>query len=418
MPTLTRTIHCIAVDDLGSLASASVTDTPMGTRHTQTDAITKALEMPASTLAQRLPKVRPGDGLVLVVPSSAAHTRPFALTTKRWASAREDVMASVETLFPLGADDARVGVLDMATEGDAAEHGCLVALGSASVRPIIEHVHAALGRTPDAVLAPVQCLPALGVQSEAHAVVLEDVGLGEVVEHTLRFGVPSAMGSAPSDATPGVTRVCLPGVSTETAPDARAITLPELALAGALTPTVSRTVTAPVDGTMPAARSRWLVPAACLLLAGGLLWAALAAPGVRSERALADIATRQADMESDVLRVNALRRDALAQHQRLDDAVAPLLASWTPTLPDLQSVRSALPDDAFLHEVVLEGDKLTVKGVAPEANRVLRAIEESDAFDRAAFVAPPSPALDANGAVIGERFHIDARRLSTNGGAR
>jgi hypothetical protein len=151
-----RTTHCLALDSDGALACATVVDTPLGARATLVERIDGALELPAPRLADRLPKIRRSDALVVVCPSEMVSARPFAISAKSWPGAREDIIASVETLFPLTPDDARVGLLDMAPDDLAtdAERACLLAVSAHALRPWLEHLRAALGRAPDCVLAP------------------------------------------------------------------------------------------------------------------------------------------------------------------------------------------------------------------------------------------------------------------------
>lgn len=408
MVHLTRTTHCLAADSEGTLACATVADTPLGARFTTAEPVGSALEMPADQLRARLPKVRKGDALVFVIPSELASLRPFTITSKQWPGAKDDVVASVATLFPLTPDDARLGLIDLAADpdDDAPARACLVGASAAALRPWIEHLRAALGRAPDAILAPVQCLPALGLQREAGVRVLEPAGVGETVEHTLAFALPTDIARAPSN-DDRVATYRLPGA--EGPPHAHGVSLTDLALAGALTPTVSRRHAAPLQGAMPSARSRWLLPACALLLAIGAVWGALVAGDARTRTRLQEIAQESAALEPDALRVSALRRDALAHQALLDNAIAPTLARWTETLPDLEAARAAIPEHAWLFDIELTPTTIDVSGVALEPRDVLRRIESSTAFTGARFVTPPSPASQYEG----ELFHIVASRTST-----
>ncbi len=407
MPHLTRTIHCFAADDAGRLAVASVTDTPLGAKASLIEAIPGALEMPAGQLASKLPTIRKGDGIVFVCPSSLASPRPFALTVKNWPGAKDDVLASVATLFALTPDDARVGLLDLAKD-DADEaatpKGVLVAASAAALRPWLEHLHAATGHTPGAVLAPAQCLPALGLRDE-HSRVLEAIGPDETVEHTLRFGEPTDIASSPTHDDPAPART-LPGATASGG--SGAISLAELALAGALTPTVAGARTAPVQGAMPAPRSRWVLPAACVLVAGVLMWFALRAPEARTQALLREIDAREQQIAPDARRVSALRDEARTLHTLLDGVIAPTINPWTPALPDLQAARDAMPEGVWLYDISLTQQGIEINGVAPDARAVLRAIESSRAFTGASFGMPPAPVPDR----AGERFRLVAQRTS------
>ncbi|MEM1424903.1 MAG: PilN domain-containing protein, partial [Planctomycetota bacterium] len=404
----------LAADDAGALACATVRDTPLGASSSLVEAIDDALATPADRLRERLPAIKRSDALVFVCPSSLVSTRPFALTARTLPAAREDLVASVATLFPLTPDDARLGIIDLAPtddpSDDAAPRGALLAASAHALRPWLEHIHAVTGRTPDAVLAPAHCLPALGFQNEASARVLESLGPGETVEHPLRFGLPAELARTPDAASPEPAHA-LPGASP--ANSGRALRPAELALAGALAPTASRTRIAPLQGELPTPRARWLLPAACLALASVLAFLALRAPEARTRALVRDIEARNTSIEPDVQRVSAVRREALALQALLDDALAPTLARWSPTTPDLEAAHDALPEGVWLSSLALTETELRIAGVARDPRAVLRAVESSSAFEGAAFTMPPAP-VPAVGPDSepepGESFRLTARR--------
>jgi general secretion pathway protein L len=75
----------------------------------------------------------------------------------------------------------------------------------------------------------------------------------------------------------------------------------------------------------------------------------------------------------------------------------------------LEALSKLLPDNTYLTELQLEGDKLRLTGVTREAPSLIRLIEESPHFGRASFFAPTT-ALPNEG---GERFHIETHARPT-----
>jgi general secretion pathway protein L len=75
----------------------------------------------------------------------------------------------------------------------------------------------------------------------------------------------------------------------------------------------------------------------------------------------------------------------------------------------LEALSKLLPDNTYLVELQLEGDKLRLTGVTREAPSLIRLIEESPHFSRASFFAPTT-GLPNDG---GERFHIETHARPT-----
>ncbi|MFG1377107.1 PilN domain-containing protein [Xanthobacter autotrophicus] len=73
----------------------------------------------------------------------------------------------------------------------------------------------------------------------------------------------------------------------------------------------------------------------------------------------------------------------------------------------LEALSQVLPDDTYVTELQMEGDKVEVAGVSREAAALVRLLEQSRQFAEATFVAPTTRAAGE----AGERFHISARIL-------
>jgi general secretion pathway protein L len=70
----------------------------------------------------------------------------------------------------------------------------------------------------------------------------------------------------------------------------------------------------------------------------------------------------------------------------------------------LDALSKALPDDAYLTEMRLEGDKLVIAGVAHDAAKLIQDMEQSPSFSQATFTAPTTRAPEDRG----ESFRIEA----------
>ena len=74
-----------------------------------------------------------------------------------------------------------------------------------------------------------------------------------------------------------------------------------------------------------------------------------------------------------------------------------------PAVIVLEALSKAIPDDAYLQEMRLNGDKVEISGLAADAAGLIRHIEQSPPFSRATFTAPTTRTGDER-----ESFRIEA----------
>ncbi|WP_280706424.1 PilN domain-containing protein [Bradyrhizobium sp. BR13661] len=116
------------------------------------------------------------------------------------------------------------------------------------------------------------------------------------------------------------------------------------------------------------------------------------------------------DENQQLLRRISERRASLRLSQNaIGGSAQELLAKRKQTTPSsvmvLESMSRALPDNTYVTELRIEGDKVQVVGISQDAPSLIRLIEQSPQFSRATFFAPTTRGQNDPG----ERFHIEAR---------
>ena len=69
----------------------------------------------------------------------------------------------------------------------------------------------------------------------------------------------------------------------------------------------------------------------------------------------------------------------------------------------LEILSQILPDDTYVSELRIEGDKVRLSGITHDAPRLVRVIEQTRHFSQATFFAPITPSEG------GDHFNIEAR---------
>ena len=119
----------------------------------------------------------------------------------------------------------------------------------------------------------------------------------------------------------------------------------------------------------------------------------------------ANLEAQRVDLE----RRLAMRRAELisGRNSPTDEAVAGLEARKRATPAGvivLEALSQTLPDDTYLSELRIEGEKVQIAGLTRDAPALIRLIEQSQHFSRATFFAPTTRAPTETR----ERFHIEA----------
>ena len=103
----------------------------------------------------------------------------------------------------------------------------------------------------------------------------------------------------------------------------------------------------------------------------------------------------------------ARRAGLLRREHALDDPALQALDARKRTTPAavvvLEALTRAIPDQAYLTEIRLKGDKLEISGVADDAAALVKHMEQSAHFSAAVFTSPTTRGADAK-----ESFRIEA----------
>ncbi|MDX2115429.1 MAG: PilN domain-containing protein [Planctomycetota bacterium] len=380
----------------------------MGTTARRLGVLREFLRMPHDEARARLSAARGAARVVLTCPSAMCAVRPVGATTAVWRSAREEIVRNIHSFVPLAAGDALVGLIDRAPRlesGDATADpsdagGYLVVADRRRLQPWFDAVRGAIGRDPDRVLSASMAALGLGLQKRPRAEVVDTLPGGGRVAHRLVYGEVEELAATP-ESGPTDQRVTLPGAENST------VSGEDLAIAAVLAPEVVRGF-APLSGAMSGPRSGWALPGAVATAAAVLLVASPFVADARYARAT-EALDAQSAARRDVIRDVITDRDEARRYSDLLNEAQSLLPRFETkgqTVRVLSAAREALPADAFFYRVDLDETSITVRGEARRSGDVLRAFEDSPAFEQAREVDPPRPVSERSL----ETFHIRALR--------
>jgi general secretion pathway protein L len=206
-------------------------------------------------------------------------------------------------------------------------------------------------------------------------------------------------------------------ISVMIAATARAMVRPVLQAVSQLGAASIVVLTAPADGPAAAAsikvydqRVHGLLDARRLsrILLGVLLVAAVAASLALAADVVigGNLGAREADLARLINQHRVLLRTGQNGLARDASGLLDRRKRETPaTVIVLEALSEILPDDTYVTELRVEGNKLQIIGVTRDAPALIRVIEQSPHFTRATFFAPTTRAPTDPG----DRFHIEAR---------
>ncbi len=335
--------------------------------------------------------------VLLTIPADWSALRPLALSVSSWGAARDEILGSIESLFPLSRNDAMVGLIERSGAADPGS-SYLVAADSARLQPWREAIVEAIGSPVSRILSAQMAMLGMGLQSSAQATIAEQTPAGGRLSHRLSHGRVVEL-AVPADREEPVD-AGLPGSdSDERAPV-------DLAIGAALAPLVAPGSFVPLEGRPFKTPNRWAVPASAIAASVALVIGASFVLDSRYEAESERLRSGGEAMQAVLAEVQSDRAFVRQTSSLLDQTVRPVVEGWRSVLPDLVAAQGALPDDGFLYRIELDESAVTIKGEAGRASEVLTALERSPVFAGAR-------SLDASFAVEerqSEQFHVQASR--------
>lgn len=352
--------------------------------------------------------------VVLVIGAADVHLRPMALSSALFESARPEIERSLESLMPIEPDRARLGFVDRAegarADGDDESDGAGYLLGmEAAVAAHWREVSTRLvGKAPDRMVGSHQAALCAGFQGAERAIVRERGAFGELQDSVLEHGVYRELRR---DADRAVQPdLLLPSGGTE----ADRASAARLAVGAAALDSYASRETIPLEGGWTPQWKR-AVPAALLTLGCiGLLLAALSIREARYDTALASTLAEQERIRPEVAAAERAAADRDRLGELLSTAVGSSIARDASAMEIVAAVERALPQDAFLEQLSVNGNGVRLRGIAASARDVLAAIEASELLVGAREGERPQPIGDGSGR---EMFDVRADFRAGAGGA-
>ncbi len=407
IPPRTILSCCIVGDDLHA---ARLRLGPVGARVLDSTSIERFLSLTPDKRRSALRPLASGvKRLTLTVPSAWCAVRPIALTTKQWASARDELVQSIDRLLPMTSDDAMVGLLNIYDDEQQAAAGRLVAIRRKVAEPWLHAIEDATGIDAGAVLSPHMAMLGLGLQEHVHATVIEPIDEVESVRHSLRYGLPVSIGDAVDSSVNDAITVTLPKQSS--ARTANTVSGVDVAVAGGVAPLVAPHAFAPMSGAVATRRAEWLAPAAAALLAAGLLIGAPMIFDARLKTGLANLRAEQMALTDEYQRVRSVRNNTERLASLLNEGVREPISRWRPAMPVMAEAQAALSSEGFLYRMLVDARGVTISGEADDAGAVLQRLEDSPILSSARRTGPLMPSPEAGWSI----FEMRAERTAAGG---
>jgi hypothetical protein len=404
---------CIVGD---ALHAAHVSVSALGVRARTGCVIERFRAAPAGESARAIRALCPGGRvparvLLTCAPAQCA-VRPVAVTCAQWGRARDEVVASIDSLLPLDPADAVAGLYDVFAPGADAGRGepvggRLVGVRRTMIEGWIDALRAATGRERVTLLAPQMAALGLDLRRHEAAGVLE-TDAGAPVVHRFEHGLPVSSG----DSEGLEARFALPS-ETPAPSGVTQVTPAELCVAAAVAERCASEVYRPLLGRSPSRAWRWAPTgvAAALAIAAALAAGPLYAS--RLERGAAEAQAERAAMMDDHRELLRVRQRAERLAALLERGVGRATANWDSVLPAVDDAHAALTRAGFLYRLELTDASLTMVGESDEVRSVLQRLDASPHLRGAALAAPLTASPSAEGLDV---FTIRAERVRAGGG--
>jgi hypothetical protein len=420
MPLLTSTHTCLLIDT-DDLVVSYVRTSPTGV----STARGPRFEAYLASQHQRREQLDRADNpsaITLVVPGAWCASRPMPLSITRWARARAEIAASIDSLFPFSPDDALLEYITCSSSSSTAadqtdadtEQGVLVAVSRAQLAPWIEQIQRDFGKTPDRIVSTHAALPGLGLQDYEATVVLEPDAVGAATAHSLCFGAVQSI-DEPTP-TPGVLAdqsvYLFPSVDQSAHPGASVLDPHDIAAGVVIADYVAPGNASPFVGKRVSPLKQMSLPAAIAAAAVIIMATASSTAQSRLRSGLESLRAEQAALQPQVDEIQTLRANASLLARNTEHIRSLTADTGEPMLSILAAGHTVLPDDGFMYRARFTPASIELLGQCPDVGGLLREIEASSTFTEARRLSP-SAQIESGGST----FDIAARVISPPQGA-
>lgn len=347
---------------------------------------------------------------LIIVDARSVLARPMPMSGAMFGRARVEVLRSIESLLPVEPEGAAVSFVDRAGSGGSVPPGegagYLLCVGASDLKRAQELGAAVLGGHAGLVLTPHQVVGAIGSGHE-RLVVRETGDFGDA-QDTIISGEGIIELRSDADRSSGADLVLPHDGSESSAASSR-----RLAIASAVG-YLRASLGPALIGRTPAAWRPFVPAAAMVLIALGLLWAAGLIRADRYDAAIESLRAEQRALGPALTRVTASRAESDQLEARLALVERTAIDGRSRALGALDAVERALPESAFLDQLVVDSEGVRLRGYASSARDVLTALESSEALTGAREIQRPQPVGDGSGREFFE-IRVQFQRSSTGG---